>query len=141
MKAEKGFTLSELTVTLMVAAVLSSFAFFSFRDYREGADAELIDAMQASLQSIVSQASARTDTNAVNLDQNAVVRAVRSDGQLAGGERVEFTTTGAGVYRVVIGINNRSANYVVNPSGTVALTNLSGFSHFGISNNGTIKKL
>ncbi len=141
MKAEKGFTLIELAMTMMIVITLAGFAYFSYRDYREGADAVLVDSMQSSLQSIVSQASARTDTNATNLNAAAVVRAVRMDGTTGGSENVELTTTGLAAYQVRIDPSNRTASYIVNPSGNVSLVNITGFTHFNISANGTIQKI
>ncbi len=136
MRASKGFTLIEMAVAIMIVAVLATFAAFTYSDVLEAADASLVDAAQASIQAVVSQASARMDVNPTALPGNAVANAVRVNVP----DRALVTSGGGAVYNLNINNTGRGARYQVGTNGDVVLISLSGFSNYTISANGTIYK-
>lgn len=136
MRASKGFTLIEMVVIMTIIAVLATFAAFTYSDIMEAGDAALVDSAQASLQSVVSQASARMDVNPTALAGNAVANAVRMNVP----ERAVITSGGGAVYGLNITNSGRTARYQVGANGDVVLIGLSGFSNYSISGDGTIYK-
>lgn len=137
MRQHAGFTLIELTVIVVALLVLSAVSLIMYGDVMESGDATLVDSVQASLQSVVSQASARLDVNPTATPAANIVNVLRMEVP----QRAVVNATGTTTYRLTMTHSGRRAAYRVNANGSISLTGLSGFTHYGIDADGSIKKL
>lgn len=141
----RGFTLVELAVVLVLIAIFSSFAIISFGGTSEVKDAKLVESTQASLQSVVSQGSARLDLSPAQLVEERyddIVNALRGNLQQtgAGDDLVSFSFSGD-LFQLSLLKSGRGASYTVTNSGDVRIANLSNFPSYTVSASGTIKKV
>ncbi|MBK8190790.1 MAG: hypothetical protein IPK79_10120 [Vampirovibrionales bacterium] len=137
MRAHKGFTLIELTCIVVAMLVLSGIALFVYGDVMESGDATLVDSVQGSLQTVISQASSRLDVNPTATPSANVVNVLR----MSIPDTAAVTATGPTTYRLEMPRSARRAAYQVGANGAVRITGLSGFTHYSIDADGSIKKL
>jgi len=143
MRYQKGLTLIELAVTIIMVALLSAFSILTFTDMMETGDATLVQSTQAVLQTTLTQAANRLDVTPLTLSQgtggfngNNVVNACR----LNVPQRATLSWLGGINYRVNIATQNRSANFLVTNTGDVVVQSISGFQKYTVA-NGVIKKI
>lgn len=127
--SRNGFTLIELAIAIAIIGLLAAFAFLSFGTAGEDRDAAMVQASQASLQTVVSQGATRLDvTPKVLRDQYsaAILSAIQAtvgqnNSQDAG---VQFTQS-SGQFTMTIPKSGRTATFTITDAGEVQLTNLS----------------
>jgi prepilin-type N-terminal cleavage/methylation domain-containing protein len=138
LSSQSGFTLIEIAMVIAVVGILSAFAFVSFGNADESRDATMIQAVQGSLQSIVSQGAIRMDQRPDQLDSSAVLTALRStlnqDTDTSGSIRASAS---GGTYNINIPQKNRSATFNVASNGDVQLTGLSNFTRYSVDKSRT----
>ena len=137
----KGFTLVEVSVAIMITAILASTAYFVMADgLAEQRDAAMVQSVHATLQQVISQGSVRQDVDPTNLNPVNVIGAARDYLSQGASGLNEINLTGGPVnYSVTLQTTNRVADFTVANSGDVRLVNLNGFTQYEIEND-VIKK-
>lgn len=142
--AKSGYSLLELGLIIGVMAVLSCFALVSFGNMGEERDAKMVQAAQASLQSIVSEGAARLDMRPADFGddqfQAVLLAAQASIGQRTGTNSSSVQLSRAGRnYTLTIASTGRQAVFSLSTSGNVDLIRVDNFGSYTAS-NGVIKK-
>lgn len=140
----KGYTLIELAMVIAIVGVLTAFGLVSFGNMDEQRDASMVQSVQASLQSIVSQGAARLDIRPADF-QNAQLDAVLMAAQglvarQAANNPVNITRSGR-TFTLTIPSSGRGAQYAVDANGNVNLVpnSLQNFATYTVQ-NGVIQK-
>ena len=142
--SRRGFTLVELAITIVIIALLAAFAVLSFGNTDEQRDASMVQSAQASLQTIVTQGSARMDVTPMDL-RDDYSDAIKSAMQDALGESssqnlgVVFDTQGSD-FVLTITSTGRKAFFTITNTGDVELRDVSNFTLYD-AENGIIKKI
>ncbi|MDX2086115.1 MAG: type II secretion system protein [Candidatus Melainabacteria bacterium] len=131
--ASSGMTLIELAVVIGIMTLLGGFAALSFFSMDETRDATMVESVQTSLQAVVTQASDRLEVAPASLNGANVINALNPPpgAQVSGG---------GAAYSLSINGSSRGASYSVANNGDVRISNLNGFTHYVVSNHGTIQK-
>lgn len=147
--AHRGVTLIELGVVIALIAIFAGFATTMYQGSSETRDAKMVQAAQAKLQAIVSQASVRLDLSPTQLTQgtnaqnvlNALRVAVNQDAGGSTHNGVSFQLSGNN-FQLSIPSSGRGAQYQVTGTGDVQLVSgsLVNFTNYGVQ-NGVIHKL
>lgn len=127
--AQRGYTLIELAMIIGIMGMLAMFGVMSFGGLNEKRDAQMVETVQADLQSIVSQGMTRMDVNATQLMSTYsanVLTAVQAVIGQNGGNDLGITITNAGnQYTMTITKSQRTATYSVSNTGDVNLVSIS----------------
>ncbi len=142
----QGFSLMELAIILGIIATLSSFAMVTFGNLDEERDARMVQAVQANLQSIVSQGAARLDLRPSEFQDaqfEAVLLAAQASinqkvGAAPGSIRLERSSRN--YYILTIPSKGRKAHFEVDSEGKVNLTKVDEFNAYIVGSDDTIKK-
>ena len=120
----KGFTLIELAIVICVVAILAAGAVMRFADLKEDRDAQAVRAVQATMQSVVTQGSVRADvppsvvlsnaTQAGNATR-AMRRLMMSNGAGTVHSGITITALSAAGTRVTVPSTGRFATLNLNP--------------------------
>lgn len=143
--ARKGFSLIELAMIIAIIAILASFAVVSFGNLDEERDARMVQAAQATLQSIVSEGAARLDIRPADF-QDAQYQAVLLAAQASIGQKlnsnqgdVRLSRSGNN-YTLTIDSSGRQAVFRITNTGTVKLERVDKFASYVASSDGVIQK-
>jgi type II secretory pathway pseudopilin PulG len=125
--AQRAFTLLELT---LIMGILVSFVLVSLSSIEEGRDAQALQLVQASLQSVIIQGSQRSEVAPDALDPAKVILATPPN------PRVTITAVGANGYTIAPVGQARSVSLTVNACGDLCATALTGFVSHVLADNG-----
>jgi prepilin-type N-terminal cleavage/methylation domain-containing protein len=130
--AQHGVNFIEIALVIAVVAVLSAFAMVSFGVLNEERDAEMVISAQATLQSCVTQGATRLDIRpeAFKADHyEMVLTAARAGiGQKEGTHGDVRLVRSDSRFTLTIPSTGRSAEFQVDPNGTVRLVSIGKFS-------------
>lgn len=133
MKRKGGFTLIELGVVIAVIAILATFLVVSLTGMDESRDAGMVQSVQASLQSVVTQASTRLDVPPSQLSPQNVINAVRIN--------IPNQAVLDNTYRLSFPQSGRGAQFAIANNGDVRITQLINFTSFTVNpTDGTLQK-
>lgn len=141
-RASSGYTLLELALILAVIGILAAFGVTSLGNLAEERDARMVQSAQASLQSIVSQGSARMDVTPRVLrdtQANAILGAIQDVMGENANSSVTFLRSG-GRFVMRITPSGREAIFEITNTGDVQLTDLRKFTVYEVE-NGVIGKI
>ena len=142
-QSAQGTTFIELAIVVAILVIMASFGMMAWTSMGEARDATMVQAAQASLQTVISQGAARMDIAPSALNGANVVTAMNSllQRKAGAGSEISFTTTGAGNYQITVTGTGRGANFTMNAtSGDITISALTGnWSEYAVQ-NGAIAK-
>jgi hypothetical protein len=143
--AQAGFTLQELAVVMVAMVTLAGFAAMGLTDITETAEAGAVEAVQGSLQIVISQASARQDISPLNLIDPGVaphsgVNVVNALAIERAGE-IEVAFAAPNIFTVTFMNSGREASFVVQANGDVDVQagSLVDFPNFQVVNGAIVR--
>ncbi len=131
----KGFTLIELGVVIAIVAILAAFAAVSFSGKGEREAAVMVQSVQNTLQSIVTQGSARMDVNPANLNHQAILVAASATLNQQNGSNISLAISGSNFVLRILKPQFRTATYEINNMGMVSLNDLTNFQNYQKDSN------
>jgi hypothetical protein len=130
--AQPGINFIEIALAIAVVAVLSAFAMVSFGVLNEERDAEMVISAQTTLQSSVTQGATRLDIRPAEFTADhyeMVLTAARASiGQKGGKHGDARLVRNDTRFTLTIPSTGRSAEFQVDPNGTVRLVSIGKFS-------------